>query len=73
VQIWEKAQEDVPDLEERLEHGELAPLCDWLRERLWRHGRKFTPSETLERIVGGGLDPEPYLRYLNAKLGALTA
>jgi carboxypeptidase Taq len=72
VQIWEKVQEDVPDLEERLEQGDLAPLCDWLRERLWRHGRKFTPAETLERVVGGGLDPEPYLRYLNAKLGALT-
>ena len=72
VQIWEKVQEDVPDLEGRLEQGDLAPLCDWLREHLWRHGRKFTPAETLERVVGGGLDPEPYLRYLNAKLGALT-
>ena len=34
---------------------------DWLREQLWRHGRKFTPQEMLERVVGGGLDPEPYL------------
>jgi hypothetical protein len=29
----------------------------------------------LENAVGvvGDFDPEPYLRYLNAKLGALTA
>jgi carboxypeptidase Taq len=73
VQIWDKVLEEVPDLDERLEQAELAPLCDWLRERLWRHGRKFTPQETLERLVGGGLDPEPYLRYLNSKLGALAA
>jgi carboxypeptidase Taq len=73
VQIWEKVLEEVPDLDERLEQAELAPLCDWLRERLWRHGRKFTPQETLERLVGGGLDPEPYLRYLDSKLGALAA
>jgi carboxypeptidase Taq len=73
VQIWEKVREDVPDLEDRLEQGDLTPLCDWLRERLWRHGRKFTPTETLERVVDGPLDPEPYLRYLSAKLGALTA
>ena len=73
VQIWEKVLEDVPDLDERLEAGDLTPLADWLRERLWRHGRKFTPQETLERVVGGGLDPEPYLRYLHAKLGALAA
>jgi carboxypeptidase Taq len=73
VQIWEKVLEDVPDLEDHLEQGDLGPLTDWLRDRLWRHGRKFTPQETLERIVGGGLDPEPYLRYLNGKLGALAA
>jgi carboxypeptidase Taq len=73
VQIWEKVLEDVPDLEERLEQADLAPLTDWLRDRLWRHGRKYMPSEMLERVVGGGLDPEPYLRYLNAKLGALAA
>jgi carboxypeptidase Taq len=72
VQIWEKVLEDVPDLEERLEAGDLAPLCDWLRDRLWRHGRKYMPAEMLERVVGGGLDPEPYLRYLNTKLGALA-
>jgi carboxypeptidase Taq len=73
VQIWDKVLDDIPELDERLEEGDLRPLCDWLRERLWRHGRKFTPQETLERVVGSGLDPEPYLRYLNAKLGALAA
>jgi len=71
VQIWDRVLEDVPDLESRLEDGDLTALTDWLRERLWRHGRKFTPQQTLERVVGGGIDPEPYLRYLNMKLGAL--
>jgi carboxypeptidase Taq len=72
VQIWERVREDITDLDDMLEGGDLAPLGNWLRDRLWRHGRKFMPQETLERVVGGGLDPEPYLRYLNAKLGALT-
>ena len=73
VQIWERVLEDVPDLDDHIGRGDLAPLGDWLREQLWRHGRKFTPQEMLERVVGGGLDPEPYLRYLNGKLGALAA
>ena len=72
VQIWERVLEDVPDLEERIEAGEFAPLRDWLREHLWRLGRKLTPRETLERVVGGGIDPAPYLRYLNAKLPELS-
>jgi carboxypeptidase Taq len=73
VQIWEKVLDDVPDLYEHVERGDLEPLTAWLREKLWRHGRKFTPQETLERVVGGGLDPEPYLRYLNEKLGVLAS
>ena len=72
VQLWEKVLEDVPHLDDHLAQGDLGPLCDSLRERVWRHGRKFTPREVLERAVGGGLDPEPYLRYLNAKYGAPT-
>ena len=73
VQLWDKVLEDVPDLYEHIERGDLEPLTSWLREKLWRHGRKFTPQETLERVVGGGLDPEPYLRYLNEKLGVLAS
>jgi carboxypeptidase Taq len=73
VQIWEKVRDDIPDLDEQMERGDLTALTDWLREHLWRHGRKFTPKETLERVVGGEMDPEPYLSYLNGKLTALTA
>ncbi|HZO62655.1 MAG TPA: carboxypeptidase M32 [Gaiellaceae bacterium] len=73
VQIWERVLEDVPDLYDHIARGDLGPLRDWLREKLWRHGRKFTPRETLERVVGGGMDPEPYLRYLGTKLGARAA
>jgi carboxypeptidase Taq len=69
AQLWERIRDDVPDLDEQLERGELAPLTRWLRERLWQHGRKFMPRELLERIVGGGLDAAPLLRYLHEKLG----
>ena len=74
VQIWEKrARGRARPRRAASSAASSAPLDDWLREQLWRHGRKFTPQETLERVVGGGLDPEPYLRYLNGKLGALAA
>jgi carboxypeptidase Taq len=73
AQLWERALADLPDLEDRLAEGDLAPLCEWLRERLWRHGRKFTPQEALARAAGGGLDPEPYLRHLHQTVAALAA
>ena len=48
---------------------DVRQLRDWLREHLHRYGRKFTPAETLERVVGTSqIDPAPYVRYLRAKL-----
>ncbi|MDP8911281.1 MAG: carboxypeptidase M32, partial [Actinomycetota bacterium] len=70
AQIWERIVAEIPELDEQFEQGNFAPLREWLGERLHRHGRKYTPAETLERIVGGPIDPEPYLRYLNEKHGA---
>ena len=73
VQIWEKAQEALPGLGGQIERGEFGALLGWLQEHIYRHGRKFTPQELLERVVGGPIDPEPYLRYLKSKYGTAVA
>jgi len=73
VQIWERAREVLPDVEEQIERGEFAELHGWLRENLYALGSKFTPAETIERVVGGPIDPQPYLRYLRDKLSAVAA
>ncbi|MDX6513233.1 MAG: carboxypeptidase Taq [Gaiellaceae bacterium] len=70
VQIWDRIVVDLPDLQAQFEAGEFSALRDWLREHLYRLGRKFTPVETLERVTGARLDPEPYLRYLRDKYAA---
>jgi carboxypeptidase Taq len=72
AQIWERITADLPDLDTAIEEGDFAPLRDWLREHLHRHGRKYTPAETLERVCGSStIDPEPYVRYLRTKLAAI--
>lgn len=72
VQIWRAVEADLPDLDAQLEAGEFGPLYENLRERLYRHGRKFTPRETLERAIGEReVDPEPYLAYLRDKVAGL--
>jgi carboxypeptidase Taq len=73
VQIWEKAREDVPDLDERIERGDFAALREWLGDNVHEHGRKFTPQETLRRITGSTIDAKPYLAYLKRKYGAPVA
>jgi carboxypeptidase Taq len=70
AQIWERASADLPQLDEELARGEFRPLAEWLRERVHRHGQKFTTPETMERAVGGGFDPEPLLRVVRSKLNS---
>jgi carboxypeptidase Taq len=69
LQIWEQALGAMPDLPEQIGRGEFEPLREWLRDQLYRHGRKLKPREILERITGSGMDPAPYLRYLSQKVG----
>jgi carboxypeptidase Taq len=71
LQLWDKIIADIPDLMDHIGRGEFAALLGWLREHLHQHGRKFTSSELLQRITGGGLDPAPYLKYLKAKYGEI--
>jgi carboxypeptidase Taq len=73
VQIWERLLVDVPDAYEQIEQGEFGEIHEWLREQLYRHGRKFTPADTVRRVAGGPIDPEPYLRYLADKNASLAA
>ena len=73
VQIAEKAREAIPELDEQFERGEFSELHAWLRENLYALGSRFTPADTIERVVGGPVDPQPYLRYLAGKLDALAA
>jgi carboxypeptidase Taq len=71
AQLMEKARADVPDLDGQIEKGEFAPLLEWLRQNLHRHGRKFTPNELLERATGKPLTAKPWIAYVRQKFGAL--
>jgi len=73
VQIWERALEDLGDLDERFERGDFGDLREWLREHLYVLGSKFTPQETIERVTGSRIDAKPYLRYLRRKLAPQPA
>jgi carboxypeptidase Taq len=67
VQLWEKMQADLGDLEEHIRAGEFKPLLAWLRKNIHRHGRKFDPQDLMIRATGSKISPEPYIRYLTKK------
>jgi carboxypeptidase Taq len=70
AQIYAAALNGHPQIPGEIENGEFGTLHGWLKENLYRHGRKYRPNEIVERIAGG-LSVQPYLAYLREKYGEL--
>jgi carboxypeptidase Taq len=68
-QLWERVRSDLPDLDEQLAAHELQGLREWLREKVHRHGSRYSDAELLDRVVGGPITVGPFISYLKAKLG----
>ena len=60
-----------PGITKEIEGGEFKSLLGWLQENIYRHGRKYTAAELVERTTGGPLTIEPYISYLHTKFGEL--
>ncbi len=69
--FFEAALRAYPGIVDESEAGEFGTLHGWLVENIYQHGRKYTPSELVERVTGAPLSVEPYVRYLRAKYGEL--
>jgi len=71
AQFAAAARTALRDLDEAIARGEFAPLREWLRANVHRHGRRFTPDELCRRATGRALTSEPFLGYLEHKLRAV--
>ncbi len=67
AQLFEQAVKDIPSLPEQIASGQFAELLGWLRQKIHRHGRKFTPMELLQRATGKELQAQSYLTYIREK------
>lgn len=67
AQFFEAAACDLPDLLGAIGRGELIPLREWLRDKIHRHGRRYSAAQLVQRVTGAPLSPEPFLAYLRSK------
>ena len=70
-QLWQRISSELTELPEEIRRGEFASLREWLRENVHRHGRKLTPAELQDRVLGGAIDPEPFIARLREKLAGI--
>jgi carboxypeptidase Taq len=57
----------VPDLDQRIAAGDLAPVFDWLRDNIWTQASRWTTDELALRASGEALNPAHFKAHLEAR------
>ena len=69
AQLFAAALKQVPGLESDLQEAKYGRLLAWLQEKIHRHGRRYSPSELMERATGETTRATYFMDYLQAKYG----
>ena len=64
AQFFEHARRELGNLDEQFSGGVYAALLTWLRDKIHRHGRRYTAPDLVKRITGRELSAEPLLNHL---------
>ena len=65
--LFEKMKEDIPNMNERFEKGDVSSATNWLSENIHQHGSLYEPTELIKNATGEEPTPEPFLDYLDEK------
>lgn len=71
AQFYNTALKAHPNIPAEMKLGKFDTLHNWLTENIYKHGRKYTAPELVERATGSPLTIEPYIQYLTKKYGEL--
>lgn len=69
AQLFARAARELPGLETDLARGELSGLLRWLREKVHRHGCRYSPQQLIEHATGEPTRARYHIEYLRKKFG----
>ncbi len=67
AQFFQQAQADIPQLSQKIEERQFAPLLSWLRENIHQHGRRYSAQELCTQITGAPLNFNSFMEYAEQK------
>ena len=67
AQFFDAAVAACPEILDQIETGNFKVLHDWLQNNIYRHGRKYTAAEMIERITGQSISSQPLMNYIHRK------
>ncbi len=71
AQLLEAMAQDLGDVDDMVASGDWEPMLAWLRPRIHQRGSQVSPAQLIEDATGSPPSPEPFLRYVERKYGAL--
>jgi carboxypeptidase Taq len=71
AQFFAAADQELGGLQAQFARGEFQPLRNWLREKIHRHGQRYSAAELVKRVTGRELSSGPLLAHLKGKYGEL--
>jgi carboxypeptidase Taq len=69
AQLMDGARRDLGDLDGAFARGQFAPLLDWLRARVHRHGQRYHATQLIAQATGAPPDHRPLVRALHRRYG----
>lgn len=68
AQITDRMKREL-DLSELITRGDFLPIRDWLKEHVFKIGRRLCSREIVKKISGCDISHQPYIDYLKNKYG----
>ncbi|RVT88844.1 carboxypeptidase M32 [Inhella crocodyli] len=67
AQWFATMRREMPDLDDRIARGDLIPVFDWLKAKVWSQGSRRSTPELVQRASGEPLNPAHFRAHLEAR------
>ncbi|MCI0183314.1 carboxypeptidase M32 [Sulfoacidibacillus ferrooxidans] len=71
AQFTQAIERDLPDFKDRIKHGRLLEIREWLGQNIHQYGSLLKPAEILKQATGETIDAKPLVSYLQQKFSGL--
>lgn len=70
-QFWNRLEAELGDTDAMMAAGDFAPILQWLQDKIYRHGCRYTPKELVQQVSGKPIGADDYLAGLRKKYGEI--
>lgn len=67
AQILNTVKKDIPDFYQLISKGEFTKILDYLREKIYKHGKMLEPNDIIKDVTGEEINGKYLVDYLEKK------